>query len=139
MRNTNTLNKEEEHMKFLSYKKISDGRYLMRLSFEKNGMDVFFEMNKFDRNLLYRYLNREISVEDNGHVTFDSPTFEIKDSDRIPYANGTNLEITLSSLYDGELKLSIFGKCTGSERQTLIGILRIIYNGDNADIDEKMI
>lgn len=126
-------------MKFLSHEKISDGRYLMRISFEKNGMDIFFEMDKFDRNLLYRYLNREISVEDNGHVTFDSEKFEIKDADRLPYMEGTNLKIVLSSLYDGELKLSIFGTCRGSNRQTLIGILKVIYNDDNTDIDEKMI
>lgn len=126
-------------MKFLSHKKISDGRYLMRISFEKSGMDIFFEMDKFDRNLFYRYLNREISIEDNGHVTFDAPKFEIKDADRLPYMEGTNLAIVLSSLYDGELKLSVFGTCRGSQRQTLIGILKIIYSDCNTDVDEKTI
>ena len=125
---------------FLSYKKISDGRYLMRLSFEKSGHDIMFECNKFDRNLLFRYVNKEIDVKSSGHVTFDAPTFQIKNAeDGTLYLEGTSLSITLSSLYNGELKISVFGKFKGSDRSTLIGVLRILYDNNDVDVDEKMI
>ena len=125
-------------MKLISHRKITQSKHLMRITFEKSGYDVFFEMSTLDRDFLYKYINGELHVNGDSHMEFDAPTFQIKEiSTGKVYLEGRNLSIILTSLYPGELKVSLMGISRGSTKSTIIGVIRIEYN-ENV-LDEKML
>lgn len=126
--------------RFISYKEASKTRCLVTLSFEKSGYDILFKMSKSSLNKLYKYINGELSIEDNSHVTFNMRTFQIIDRDtKNLYIEGKDFSLVLNSLYDGELKINVMGVTRGSNMQTIIGTLKVVYEDENPSISEKML
>lgn len=131
---------ETEH-KFIEYEEPSTktNRRVIKLFFRNSGHYIQFNLSKGKLNKLYKYINGELSVKDNSHITFAAPSFKIMNIDTEDvYLVGKDFQLVLNSLYDGELKLTAMGAMRGSSTPTIIGTIRIVYD-DDSDYSEKML
>lgn len=114
--------------KFISYKEISSKESLMRIRFESYNVDVIFEMDNRQRNVLYMYLNREMKLERN--VTFSSEKFEIH-KPGADVQKGTDFSVVLSESGDG-IMLNLLGKRDGIDKTpSTLGVLKVEYKEDS--------
>ena len=114
--------------KFISHKQISKTSSLMRLRFEDSKVDVIFEMDNRQRDILYMYINREMNLERN--VTFSSDVFEIHKHGK-DVQKGTDFSVVLSESSDGIL-INLLGKRDGIDKTpSTLGVLKVLYNKDS--------
>lgn len=114
--------------KFISYKQISKTSSLMRLRFEASKVDVIFEMDNRQRDILYMYINRQMNLERN--ATFSSNAFEIHKPGK-DVQKGTDFSIVLSETGGGIL-INLLGKRDSIDKTpSTLGVLKIEYNEDS--------